>query len=144
MGIEEIETVTAIAKEGHYSDWDSSLFKSCFKEPYRNWVMIEGSLIVGFIIFWLKPDEVEILNLGILRSHQRKGLAVRLLKTCLQHSEVLERKKIFLEVDAGNSAAIALYGGQGFEVVGLRKNYYERAGHRTDAVIMRYSLEGRN
>jgi ribosomal-protein-alanine N-acetyltransferase len=41
---------------------------------------------------------------------------------------------VYLEVRMGNDAAIALYRGMGFEVVGVRKGYYTDTGE--DALVM--------
>ncbi len=52
-----------------------------------------------------------------------------------------EVKRLFLEVAADNDAAIALYEGLGFKIVGARKAYYQRAGGvNVDAVILALGL----
>jgi ribosomal-protein-alanine N-acetyltransferase len=46
--------------------------------------------------------------------------------------------QFWLEVRASNSAARSLYEKLGFEVLGVRKNYYERP--REDALVMGLTL----
>jgi ribosomal-protein-alanine N-acetyltransferase len=52
----------------------------------------------------------------------------------LRRAEERELSFVTLEVRAHNDAAIALYAGEGFRTVGVRKNYYERP--REDALLM--------
>jgi ribosomal-protein-alanine N-acetyltransferase len=45
---------------------------------------------------------------------------------------------VFLEVDAGNAAALALYHSAGFRVAGRRRAYYHAPdGTSTDALVLR-------
>ncbi len=48
---------------------------------------------------------------------------------------------MFLEVAAGNAAAIGLYEGAGFQRVGLRRGYYAKSeGPAEDALVLRRPL----
>jgi ribosomal-protein-alanine N-acetyltransferase len=47
---------------------------------------------------------------------------------------------LHLEVRAGNAPAIALYEGEGFVRVGVRRGYYPAAGGREDALLLRLEL----
>jgi ribosomal-protein-alanine N-acetyltransferase len=51
---------------------------------------------------------------------------------------------LFLEVEAGNDAALALYRGQGFHEAGVRRGYYagaSGAGGARDALVLRRALK---
>ncbi|MDH3872470.1 MAG: ribosomal-protein-alanine N-acetyltransferase, partial [Gammaproteobacteria bacterium] len=43
---------------------------------------------------------------------------------------------VFLEVRPSNRAALALYGKNGFNELGVRKDYYPTEGGREDALIL--------
>ncbi len=43
---------------------------------------IDGQ-VAGYIIFWYILDEAEIGVIAVSKSHQRKGIAVKLIKYCI-------------------------------------------------------------
>jgi len=47
----------------------------------------------------------------------------------------------FLEVRPSNAIAIGLYESLGFEQVGTRRGYYQAAGGREDAAVLRLRLD---
>lgn len=93
--------------------------------------------VVGFILAQLTADEAEILSLGVAATSQRAGVAKRLVQGLIDTAQRKEVKRIFLDVAAGNAAAIGLYRGIGFAEMGRRKEYYSHAGgRREDALLM--------
>jgi [ribosomal protein S18]-alanine N-acetyltransferase len=97
--------------------------------------------MAGFVIAQMAADEAEILSLGVAAGHQRHGLGRKLVDALSRAARKSEVKKLFLEVAAGNAAAIGLYGKAGFARVGERKGYYQRPGAPPeDAVIMALTL----
>ncbi|HYZ83989.1 MAG TPA: ribosomal protein S18-alanine N-acetyltransferase [Bryobacteraceae bacterium] len=84
--------------------------------------------VVGFLCWREIAGEGEILNLAVLPTHRRQGIA----KVLLQQIPKLER--VFLEVRASNKAAITLYMSHGFRVSGKRLKYY--SDPEEDAVVM--------
>lgn len=91
----------------------------------------------GFLLWRRLGDEAEILSLGVAPDRQRQGCARTLLDTLLEAARAEGVRSLFLEVDAGNRAAIALYGGRGFSRIARRLRYY-RSG--ADALVMRIDL----
>ncbi len=87
---------------------------------------------VGFLA-WRQtaPDEAELLNLGVLPSARRQGVAAALLATLCEAAT----GEIFLEVAITNPGAIALYGKLGWEQIATRRGYYDQG--KTDAVVMK-------
>jgi ribosomal-protein-alanine N-acetyltransferase len=85
-------------------------------------------------------DEAEILTLAVDPAHRRTGIASRLLRAATAALSAGETQRVFLEVAADNSAALALYERHGFEVCGRRANYYGGGDKRVDAVMMRRAL----
>ena len=70
-----------------------------------------------------------------------QGIARRLMHASMARLQVAGAKSWFLEVEATNQAAIALYRNFGFEQVGERESYYRTAGgEAATALIMRRSL----
>ena len=77
--------------------------------------------------------EYEIHTIGVAPRFQRRGLGRQLMDALI--AVVSEDPgPIFLEVRTDNEPAIALYREYGFDVAGLRKNYYPESG--ADAFTM--------
>jgi ribosomal-protein-alanine N-acetyltransferase len=96
----------------------------------------------GFALGRAVVDEAELLTIVTDPGHRREGLA----RTCLSQFEREARTRgatrAFLEVDAENHPAIALYETSGYTLVSRRPAYYDlRDGTRTDALIMSKQLE---
>ena len=71
-------------------------------------------------------------------ARQGRGLGRILLVTQLDALAALGVTEVFLEVEAGNAAALALYRKLGFSQVGERKAYYAKAGEpAAKALILR-------
>lgn len=78
--------------------------------------------------------EAEVYTIAVDPAHQRKGIGRVLLCGLLDYADH-RRATTFLEVRTDNDAAISLYRDHGFEIVGLRRRYYQPSG--ADAHTMR-------
>lgn len=103
----------------------------------RDWRTLD---VIGFSLFRTVADEAELLLLGVLQSHHRRGVGRRLLDEFLQRAGNEGVSKVHLEVRDGNPA-IAMYCSVGFSPVGRRRNYYQGAdGRRFDAITLATQL----
>lgn len=91
----------------------------------------------GFVMWRRIGDEAEILTIAVAPDRQRQGCASALLKAVFDALHGEGARSLFLEVDAGNTAAIALYEALGFVRIARRKRYY-RSG--AEALVMRADL----
>ncbi len=94
--------------------------------------------LLAFLIARVTNDECELENVVVDVNARRKGVATLLLAQLLHHSQEFHVSSIFLEVRESNHAARRLYEKSGFEIVGLRKNYYSQP--RENAVLYRRNL----
>lgn len=85
-------------------------------------------------------DVGEVLRIGTHPDKQGQGLAKQLLSYWL---DTLNKQKIncLLEVQAGNTPAIALYQHLGFHTIHRRKNYYKTKNGTVDALIMQWQAD---
>ena len=103
----------------------------------------EEQKTAGYLIYADPSDEAELHRIAILPEYRRHGLARKLMAELLlrtghvsvEDSQVPNAKPLFLEVRAGNTAAIALYLANHFQEIDRRKNYYHNPDE--DAVVMR-------
>jgi len=87
--------------------------------------------IVGFIIGTIYPEKNSlighILTIDVSPTHQRKGIAQRLLQEIEKLFKEKSVKACRLEVREGNIAALRLYQKFGYKKVARLKNYYGNA-----------------
>jgi ribosomal-protein-alanine acetyltransferase len=92
------------------------------------------SQVTGFFIGRQIADEAEILNLAVSPASRRCGHGSVLLLAALEEFERRRATRIFLEVRASNSSALAFYRKHGFIESGRRQGYYRNPDE--DALIM--------
>ena len=78
------------------------------------------------------------MTLGVLPDARQKGIGRALTTALLQHCRDQGVRQVFLEVRAGNEAALALYRDLGFKIIDRRRRYYRNP--EEDAAIMRLWL----
>ena len=100
-----------------------------------------SSRLRGFVIARLAADEAEILTIAVDSAMRGRGVGRALLAENLRQAANAGARAMFLEVDADNASALALYNRFGFVKVGERAGYYRRKdGARATAIIMRRPL----
>jgi ribosomal-protein-alanine N-acetyltransferase len=88
----------------------------------------------------LAAGEAHLLNLGIAHDWQSQGLGRKFLRHLIEVARVDRADMMFLEVRPSNAKAIQLYLSEGFNEIGMRRNYYPAASGREDAILMGLSL----
>ncbi|TCZ55290.1 GNAT family N-acetyltransferase [Roseicella aquatilis] len=91
----------------------------------------------GFVLARAAGGEAEILTLAVLPAARRQGLGAALMAAALAGAAARGAEAMFLEVAAGNAAALPLYRGLGFAEVGRRRRYYPDGA---DALVLRRDL----
>jgi ribosomal-protein-alanine N-acetyltransferase len=80
--------------------------------------------IRAYCSFRLVQDEMQVMNVAVARGCRRRGLARWLIGFALGRGARAGARRAFLEVRAGNRAALALYESLGFRRLGVRRDYY--------------------
>jgi ribosomal-protein-alanine N-acetyltransferase len=96
-----------------------------------------GEDAAGFLIARKASDEAEIISIGVVPSCRKLGLGRALLGTALELLRASGTRRLFLEVEETNEAALRLYRSFGGAAVGRRKGYYD---HGADAAILSLAL----
>jgi len=146
---ERIDDIYAIEKECFTDPWKKEIFLELLDYPYAvniaaAEIEIETGIgaeetektekIAGYCIFYHIWEECQIMNIAVKKSMQNKKIATKLLSAVLEYAEAENISKIILEVRRSNAKAIALYKKFGFEIDGVRENYYKRP--KEDALLM--------
>ena len=119
-------------------DYSESIeeFENYFKEDKIKIWKISTEKIIGFVIFYHIKDEIEIIQIGIMKSYQRKNYGSLIVNKIKKLKDI---RKIFLEGSVENTQAINFYLKNGFKKIGIRKAYYRVNKERVDA--LRFSFE---
>jgi ribosomal-protein-alanine N-acetyltransferase len=124
--------------------WDAQSFRGLLGQPATVGFLAgfaRPAQTAGFIVGQVAAGEAEILTLGVRAERRRLGIATRLIEALASAARTAHADSLFLEVDAGNTAALALYGKLGFQERGRRKAYYVRANASpADAVTLQRTL----
>jgi [ribosomal protein S18]-alanine N-acetyltransferase len=90
--------------------------------------------VAAFCTVWVVLDEIHINNIAVRPESRGGGVGRALLEFVLRLGSGLGARRATLEVRRSNVAALKLYEKLGFEVGGVRKNYY--ANPVEDALIL--------
>ncbi len=144
IGAERSAECAAIHAASFAHPWQEADFEQLLVTPA---VLADGAVadkderLAGFVISRIAADEAEILTLAVAPEWRLRGVASNLLQPHLSALAANRASRVFLEVEAGNTAALALYEKFGFEQVGERKSYYSGAdASAKSALIMRRDL----
>ena len=120
-------------------DYSISLkdFEDYFKEDKIKIWIISTKKIIGFVIFYHVRDEIEIIQIGIIKSCQRKNYGSLIVNKIKKLRDI---RKIFLEVSVVNTQAINFYLKNGFKKIGARKAYYKVNKKRIDALRLLFEF----
>ena len=120
-------------------DYPASIkdLENYFKEDTIKIWKISTQKIIGFAIFYHVRDEIEIIQIGIMKSCQRKNYGSLIVKEIKKLNDI---RKIFLEVSAENTQAINFYLKNGFKKIGIRKAYYKVNKQRIDALRLLFEF----
>jgi ribosomal-protein-alanine N-acetyltransferase len=118
--------------------WSAGMFWNELAAGHPYLAAVEDGQVIGYAgLVVAPPDEAWVNNMAVRRDHQRRGIGRALLDELLVIARRNGARHTLLEVAADNAPAQALYDAYGFEVIGLRKKYYQASG--TDALVMRRS-----
>jgi ribosomal-protein-alanine N-acetyltransferase len=95
-------------------------------------------LLCGFLLARSVYENLEVLKVGVLPEFQGRGIGAQLMGAA--YAEGIRRGCLncLLEVRKSNGTAIRFYSGQGFRLVGSRRDYYTDPVE--DAWVMERSL----
>lgn len=92
------------------------------------------SRLAGYIVARIGADELHINNVAVRDAYRRSGIGRALLDLIMAEGKRSGVARAFLELRAGNTAALALYESCGFRVTSRRGKYYSEPVE--DALVM--------
>ena len=138
----DLGSVMNVEKASYPHPWEEKVMRDCLRAShYHGWVFEIDGVVRGYLFLSVVAGEMHILNICIHPDIQGQGWG----RTVLQRSFELatteyQANMCFLEVRPSNVAALSLYQSEGFNEIGVRKNYYPASRGREDALVMAKSI----
>jgi len=116
------------AESGQAAQWKAAdyLMHECLVAT------VDGRLTGFAVARRTAPDEIEILNVAVDPASRRRGIGRSLIRGLIGKNPGI----VFLEVRQSNIAARKLYHSLGFEVAGVRQDYYSQP--MESAIVMKF------
>lgn len=139
-GPADVEAIVAVeARAFGPASWGAAAIRDGVSAPYVEALVggLADGPTQGFALWRRLGEEGEILSLAVDGAARGRGLAKALLAELILSAEAMRLGALFLEVDAGNAPALALYARAHFEEVGRRRRYYRNGA---DALVLRRAI----
>ena len=140
MRVADVAEVVALERASYQFPWSEGIFRDCLRVGYVCRVMTVSRQVMAYGVMSLGAGEAHILNLCVGEQFRCRGVGKRLLLSLVERATLAGMGEAFLEVRPSNTAAIRLYLSLGFEHVGMRRGYYQAAGGREDAAVLKRIL----
>ena len=138
----DLDEVMAIERTSFRHPWSSNFFLEELQVACARSILAQvNGKIVGYVLFWLLSDAVDIHNIAVHTEFRRQRIGQALLQQVLVQARNRDSSRVTLEVRVSNIPAQKLYESVGFVSQGLRRGYYSDDGE--DAVIMAFELARR-
>lgn len=136
----DVPRVGGIERASFTRPWKEETFRRLLERGRtRLQVAVDpGGRVVGYFVLWHVRDEAELANIAVDPEHRGRGVGALLLDRAVALAREAGAGSLFLEVRASNESAAALYRSRGFQVVAVRKKYYDSPTE--DALVMLRSL----
>jgi [ribosomal protein S18]-alanine N-acetyltransferase len=138
----DLDEVMAIERTSFRHPWSCNFFLEELQVACARSILAQvNDKIVGYVLFWLLPEAVDIHNIAVHIEFRRQRIGQALLQQVLEQARSRDSSRVTLEVRVSNLPAQKLYESVGFVIQGLRKGYYSDDGE--DAVVMALELVAR-
>lgn len=139
-GIADLDAVEALEHQIFPQPWSRGMLADELSGDARRIALLAelDAQPVGFAFCWRVEEELHLINLGVIPTQRRRGVAQAILDHLLEHPRAEGTAIVTLEVRATNEPAKRFYLHNGFLEIALRREYYPDT--REDAVIMLKSM----
>lgn len=136
MEEKDIPQICILEQQCFSDNWKEAMISEAIKQQWDTFFVLENNgRAAGYCNIRILAGEGEILRIAVAKEERGKGYGKKLMETMVDFARAQGVADIFLEVRAGNKAAINLYKTYGFRNEAVRKAYYHSPTE--DACIMR-------
>jgi [ribosomal protein S18]-alanine N-acetyltransferase len=145
MTAADLDAVMAIERSSFAYPWSPRFFLQELQVPCARSILGEiNERIVGYVLFWLLPDEIDVHNLAVHSEFRRRGIGRLLLQQVVIEARCRSSNRVTLEVRQSNVAAQKLYESLGFTTTAVRRGYYSDNGEDALAMALEVKPESRS
>jgi ribosomal-protein-alanine N-acetyltransferase len=137
----DLATLAAMEQELFADDaWsEQTWWAELAGRPRRDYVVaLADGAVVGYAGLDVSGDVADVMTVATAPTQQRKGIGGLLLEELVRRAAGRGCEALILEVRADNDPARNLYERNGFEVISVRRRYYQPGD--VDALVMRRLL----
>lgn len=137
----DIPTVARLEAELFAADaWSAQTWwAELAQRPRRVYLAAQSSRgLVGYAGLDLRDDVADVMTIAVARSGQGHGVGQQLLDRLTREAMGHGAARVLLEVRSDNGPARRLYARNDFEVIDVRRRYYQPGD--VDALVMRHAL----
>ena len=135
MVLADLDQVMVIERASFPFPWSMRFFLEELRVEYARSLVAEiKGRIVGYVLFWLLPDVIDVHNVAVHTEFRRRGIGRVLLEHVAEEGRQRKLMQVTLEVRESNIPAQRLYDSMGFRKTDIRKGYYADNGE--DALVM--------
>jgi [ribosomal protein S18]-alanine N-acetyltransferase len=124
----DLPEVLAIEQSSFPNPWRETTFRGEIQNDDISFPLVAvhatEKKIVGYIIYWKIKDEIMINNIAVHPDFRRLGVGESILRDAIERGRGEKVTFVSLEVRISNKPAQTLYAKLGFDLIGVRKNYY--------------------
>jgi ribosomal-protein-alanine N-acetyltransferase len=139
----DLPSVHMIESQSFSNPWSDSTFRGEIQNSSVSFPLVvvrrPGDEVVAYIIFWHIRGDVQVNNIAVRPDCRGLGLGEAMMRFAIAKVRAADAEFMTLEVRPSNAAAVTLYKKLGFEVLGVRKNYYTKPDE--DAYVMGLVLD---
>ncbi len=131
----DLDAVCRLEEETFSMPWKRQDFADMIDQDHLLYIVaIFDNIIVGGCGLREIAGEGEITNVAVSKDYREQGIGFQMVSELLERGTKMGITAFTLEVRKSNTAAIHVYEKLGFQIEGIRKNFYEQPTE--DALIM--------
>ena len=140
MDIKDLDKVYNLELDSYDYPWTKEILRDCILYKYDSFEVLFNNNLVGYVISKITYPETHILDLTVKKSFRKKGIGKSLVELIISDARLRNSENIILEVRVNNIEAQSLYKKLNFQMIGIRKDYYESKNGREDAYVFNLDL----
>ncbi len=124
MTDEHIPRIALLESECFSSPWSEDSLREELDNNNSFFLVAFSDKVLGYIGVQEICGEAYITNVAVFAEFRNFGIGRNLLRSAVNGAESRNCEFISLEVRESNISAISLYESEGFQIAGIRKNFY--------------------